>query len=100
MWDRIVPTGPQSELRQLLQLLEELLVGYDLEILEGKGYVEVKVRGVNKGVAVNKALQKVKQMFGEVEFVLCIGDDRSDEEPAEPQWSTSVRPSKTSNKTA
>lgn len=40
MWDRIVPTGPQSELRQLLQLLEELLVGYDLEILEGKGYVE------------------------------------------------------------
>ncbi|CAK9011725.1 unnamed protein product [Durusdinium trenchii] len=66
--------------KELSSHLKELLVGYDLEILEGKGYVEVKVRGVNKGVAVNKALQKVKQMFGEVEFVLCIGDDRSDED--------------------
>ena len=66
--------------KELSSHLKELLVGYDLEILEGKGYVEVKVRGVNKGVAVTKALNKVSQMFGEVEFVLCIGDDRSDED--------------------
>lgn len=66
--------------KELSSHLKELLVGYELEILEGKGYVEVKVRGVNKGVAVTKALNKVSQMFGEVEFVLCIGDDRSDED--------------------
>jgi len=66
--------------KELSSHLKELLTGYDLEILEGKGYVEVKVSGVNKGVAVTKALTKVSQTFGEVEFVLCIGDDRSDED--------------------
>ena len=38
-------------------------MGYDLEILEGKGYVEVKVRGVNKGVAVTNALQKARPLY-------------------------------------
>ncbi|CAE7256832.1 TPS6 [Symbiodinium natans] len=66
--------------KELSSHLKELLIGYDLEILEGKGYVEVKVSGVNKGVAVAKALTKVSQTFGEVDFILCIGDDRSDED--------------------
>jgi len=39
----------------------------------------VKLRGVNKGVACTRVLAKVTQLFGEVDFVLCIGDDRSDE---------------------
>lgn len=66
--------------KELSSHLKELLIGYDLEIMEGKGYVEVKVSGVNKGVAVTKALTKVSQSFGEVDFILCIGDDRSDED--------------------
>jgi len=48
--------------------------------MEGKGYVEVKLLGIHKGVAVTKTLNKVSQAFGEADFVMCIGDDRSDED--------------------
>jgi len=66
--------------KELSSHLKELLFGYDVDVIDGKGYVEVKLRGVNKGVAVTKMLTKVAQSFGEVDFVLCIGDDRSDED--------------------
>lgn len=66
--------------KELSSHLKELLFGFDVEVSEGKGYVEVKLRGINKGVAVQKVLSKVTQSFGDVDFVLCIGDDRSDED--------------------
>lgn len=66
--------------KELSSHLKELLFGFDVEVMEGKGYVEVKLRGINKGVAVTKTLTKVSQAFGEVDFILCIGDDRSDED--------------------
>eukprot|EP00397_Hematodinium_sp_SG-2012_P005352 GEMP01005371.1.p1 GENE.GEMP01005371.1~~GEMP01005371.1.p1 ORF type:complete len:1078 (+),score=211.66 GEMP01005371.1:44-3277(+) len=62
--------------KYLTETLSSLLQSYQCEVASGMGYVEVKVRGVNKGVAVNMLLEK----FGEVDFVLCVGDDRSDEE--------------------
>ncbi|CAE8675446.1 unnamed protein product, partial [Polarella glacialis] len=68
--------------KELSGHLKELLVeqSFDVEVVEGKGYVEVKLRGINKGVTVTKSLAKVAQAVGEVDFVLCIGDDRSDED--------------------
>jgi trehalose 6-phosphate synthase/phosphatase len=66
--------------KELTLHLKELLFGWELEVINGKGYVEVKTRGVNKGVAVNTVLEKVTQECGTVDFVLCIGDDRSDED--------------------
>jgi len=66
--------------KELSSHLKELLFGYDVEIMEGKGYVEVKLLGIHKGVAVTKTLNKVSQAFGEADFVMCIGDDRSDED--------------------
>jgi len=65
--------------KELSTNLKDLLFGFDVEIVNGKGHVEVKLRGVNKGVACTRVLAKVTQLFGEVDFVLCIGDDRSDE---------------------
>mmetsp|Transcript_73598 Transcript_73598/g.204527 ORF Transcript_73598/g.204527 Transcript_73598/m.204527 type:complete len:1125 (+) Transcript_73598:84-3458(+) len=65
--------------KELSSHLKELLFGFDVEIDNGKGYVEVKLRGIHKGVAVTKVLSKVAQIVGEVDFVLCLGDDRSDE---------------------
>jgi len=62
--------------QKLTESLVSLLQSYQCEVASGIGYVEVKVRGVNKGVAVNKLLER----FGDVDFVLCVGDDRSDEE--------------------
>eukprot|EP00747_Dinoflagellata_sp_TGD_P129145 gnl/TRDRNA2_/TRDRNA2_174638_c0_seq1.p1 gnl/TRDRNA2_/TRDRNA2_174638_c0~~gnl/TRDRNA2_/TRDRNA2_174638_c0_seq1.p1 ORF type:complete len:1066 (-),score=225.97 gnl/TRDRNA2_/TRDRNA2_174638_c0_seq1:70-3234(-) len=64
---------------ELSSHLKELLFGFDVDVIDGKGYVEVKLRNINKGVAVAKALSKAAKMYGEADFVLCIGDDRSDE---------------------
>jgi len=65
--------------KELSSHLKELLFGWEVEVTAGEGYVEVQTRGVNKGVAVNTVLEKVTQECGTVDFVLCIGDDRSDE---------------------
>jgi len=66
--------------RELASSLRDLVFGFDVEVMEGKGYVEVKLRGINKGVTVSTVLQKITALFGEVDFVLSIGDDRSDED--------------------
>jgi len=66
--------------KELSSHLKELLFGFDVEVVGGKGYVEVKLRHINKGVAVAKMLSKVAKTFGEPDFVLCCGDDRSDED--------------------
>eukprot|EP00929_Paragymnodinium_shiwhaense_P113217 TRINITY_DN8147_c0_g2_i1.p1 TRINITY_DN8147_c0_g2~~TRINITY_DN8147_c0_g2_i1.p1 ORF type:complete len:1190 (+),score=229.25 TRINITY_DN8147_c0_g2_i1:170-3739(+) len=60
--------------------LKELLFGFDVDVNEGKGYVEVKLRGIDKGRAAQKVLHKVGSVFGDADFILCIGDDRSDED--------------------
>ncbi len=40
----------------------------------------MKIRGVNKGTAARAILQRLTVMYGHrPDFVLCIGDDRSDE---------------------
>jgi len=68
------PEDPGSPLR-----------GLPVKVVSGKGYVEVKRNDVDKGVAVSRVLQEMRKQFpsstAEIpEFVLCIGDDRSDED--------------------
>lgn len=53
-----------------------LLHGYPVKVIMGKGYVEVKRADVDKGRAVIQTLEEL----GSVDFVLSIGDDRSDED--------------------
>lgn len=64
----------------VVSLFSELLFGYPVTVVSGKGYVEVKLLGVNKGKAVEKILKTLTTLHGDVDFVLCIGDDRSDED--------------------
>eukprot|EP00929_Paragymnodinium_shiwhaense_P021255 TRINITY_DN13914_c0_g2_i1.p1 TRINITY_DN13914_c0_g2~~TRINITY_DN13914_c0_g2_i1.p1 ORF type:complete len:1103 (+),score=290.37 TRINITY_DN13914_c0_g2_i1:192-3500(+) len=60
---------------------EGLLRGYPARIVCGKGYVEVLRTDVNKGVACHKVLKEAQEVLGNSpDFVLCIGDDRSDED--------------------
>jgi len=66
--------------KELSSHLKELLFGFEVDVMTGKGYVEAKLRGIDKGVAVTNILKKVAQNYGEVHFVLCVGDDRSDED--------------------
>jgi len=58
-----------------------LMHGYPVMVVNGKGYVEVKRRDVNKGLAVERVLDRIDAHLGQpVDFALCIGDDRSDED--------------------
>ena len=45
----------------------------------GKGYVEVRPKGVNKGAIVDHIISQLYTHSGGVDFVLCIGDDSADE---------------------
>ena len=47
-----------------------------MTVVSGKGYVEVKLLGVNKGKAVERILQTLSTLHGDIDFVFCIGDDR------------------------
>lgn len=58
-----------------------LMSGYPVMVVSGKGYVEVKRADVNTGLAVQRTLQMIQQQLKlQVDFVLCIGDARSDED--------------------
>lgn len=59
---------------------DAILRGYPIVVVHGKGYVEVKRKDVDKGVAVSRVLEAVQNHLGRIDFILCIGDDRSDED--------------------
>ena len=66
--------------RELSAALEETLSSHHVVVSCGKGYVEVRVRGVNKGVVAKTILAEIEAVKGmKPDFVLCVGDDRSDE---------------------
>ena len=59
--------------------LQIALKNKDVKILNGKGFVEVIALGINKGYFVSYIVkEKVKQQKPP-DFILCIGDDASDE---------------------
>ncbi|CAD7976959.1 unnamed protein product [Amoebophrya sp. A25] len=74
------PEFGRWQAKELSQHLREFMFAFPVEIVEGKGYLEVKLAGVNKGSAVSKILSKISKIRGEPDFILCIGDDRSDED--------------------
>lgn len=69
--------------KELISHLEILLKPFlnECEVSHGLGYVEVKPRGINKGTTVYEILQELSNRKKEpADFILCIGDDISDEE--------------------
>ncbi len=59
---------------ELVTDISNLLINQDLEILEGKKVVEIKVSGINKGTAASELLYHEPY-----DFVMAIGDDWTDE---------------------
>ncbi len=58
-----------------------MLVGAPVEVVASTTNVEVKPKGVSKGVAVERIVSELEQRTGEkAQFVVCVGDDRSDEQ--------------------
>ena len=60
--------------------LENNLKNFNLNIINGKGYVEVKPNGINKGAFASFILREEILKKRSPDFILCIGDDTSDEE--------------------
>jgi len=59
---------------ELVTDISTLIINQDLEILEGKKVVEIKVSGINKGLAASAFLRN-----NPANFIMAIGDDWTDE---------------------
>ena len=59
--------------------LENIIKRYNLKIVNGKGYLEIIAKGVNKGYFVGYKIKEYIKHKKALDFILCIGDDTSDE---------------------
>ncbi|KAJ1398331.1 Trehalose-phosphatase [Sesbania bispinosa] len=66
--------------KELLDHLESVLANEPVSVKSSSHIVEVKPQGVNKGIAAEHLLLTMQQKGVIPDFVLCIGDDRSDED--------------------
>lgn len=76
------PDFGSTQAKELLDHLEGVLGNEPVEVNAGNLTVEVKPQGVSKGVAVQRVLKQLAGSAGgaPLGFVLCVGDDKSDEE--------------------
>src|SRR5690606_428422 len=61
--------------RELLDSLFHLVRNANLQVIDGNKVIEVRVAGVDKGVAASKLL-----LEKDVDFLMAIGDDKTDED--------------------
>ncbi|KAK9705784.1 hypothetical protein RND81_07G081500 [Saponaria officinalis] len=69
-----------TQSKELLDHLENVLANEPVDVKRGKHIVEVKPQGISKGIAVEKLIATTRNKGKAPDFVLCIGDDRSDED--------------------
>lgn len=63
----------------LSEHLTSVLAESPVNIQKGKGYIEVRPHGINKGVMVDHIVSELYATSGGIDFILCIGDDSGDE---------------------
>ncbi|KAG5597278.1 hypothetical protein H5410_038510 [Solanum commersonii] len=69
-----------SQAKEMLDHLESVLANEPVAVKSGQHIVEVKPQGVTKGLVAEKVFTSLAVKGKLVDFVLCIGDDRSDED--------------------
>ncbi|PPD70291.1 hypothetical protein GOBAR_DD32835 [Gossypium barbadense] len=74
------PGFGSSQAKEMLDHLESVLANEPVTVKSGQFIVEVKPQGVSKGVVAEKIFTTMAESGRQADFVLCIGDDRSDEE--------------------
>ncbi|KAK4742016.1 hypothetical protein SAY87_000017 [Trapa incisa] len=74
------PDFGSCQAKELLDHLESVLANEPVSVKSGQHIVEVKPQGVNKGIVAERLLSGMREGGALPDFVLCIGDDRSDEE--------------------
>ncbi|XP_010547901.1 PREDICTED: probable alpha,alpha-trehalose-phosphate synthase [UDP-forming] 10 [Tarenaya hassleriana] len=82
------PDFGSCQAKELLNHLEAVLVNEPVVVNRGRNIVEVKPQGVSKGVVTEKVLNRMSENGNPPDFVVCIGDDRSDEDMFESITST------------
>ncbi|KAK7320095.1 hypothetical protein RJT34_04826 [Clitoria ternatea] len=66
--------------KELLNHLDSVLANEPVTVKRGQNVVEVKPQGVSKGLVAKRLLSTMQGKGMSPDFVLCIGDDRSDED--------------------
>ncbi|CAH9108269.1 unnamed protein product [Cuscuta europaea] len=74
------PDFGSCQAKELLDHLENVLANEPAVVKRGQQIVEVKPQGVTKGLAAEKVLEMMVNKGKPPDFVVCIGDDRSDED--------------------
>ncbi|CAN1847384.1 Probable alpha,alpha-trehalose-phosphate synthase [UDP-forming] 7 [Linum perenne] len=69
-----------SQAKEMLDHLESVLANEPVSVKSGQSIVEVKPQGVSKGLVAEKIFTSMSEDGRQADFVLCIGDDRSDED--------------------
>ncbi|KAK1556544.1 hypothetical protein Q3G72_007182 [Acer saccharum] len=74
------PGFGSSQAKEMLDHLESVLANEPVAVKSGQFIVEVKPQGVSKGLVVEKIFSSMSEKGKRPDFVVCIGDDRSDED--------------------
>ncbi|KAI3796290.1 hypothetical protein L1987_38957 [Smallanthus sonchifolius] len=74
------PDFGTCQAKELLDHLESVLANEPVTVKRGQSCVEVKPQGVSKGLVAKRLLTTMHERGMIPDFVLCIGDDRSDED--------------------
>ncbi|KAG0450332.1 hypothetical protein HPP92_026768 [Vanilla planifolia] len=74
------PDFGSCQAKELLSHLDSVLSNEPVSVKTGRNNVEVKPQGVSKGLVACRLLSTMKERGLLPDFVLCIGDDRSDED--------------------
>ncbi|KAE8730049.1 Alpha,alpha-trehalose-phosphate synthase 5 [Hibiscus syriacus] len=74
------PDFGSCQAKELLDHLESVLANEPVTVKRGQNFVEVKPQGVSKGLVAKRLLSTMQERGMLPDFVLCIGDDRSDED--------------------
>ena len=74
--------GP-LQAREMVDHLNNVLANFPVIVIKGKGYVEVRPEGVDKGSVIKRILSFMGEQEDHkerpVDFILCVGDDVADE---------------------
>ncbi|KAL8268276.1 hypothetical protein R6Q59_002074 [Mikania micrantha] len=74
------PSFGSAQAKELLDHLESVLANEPVVVKSGQYIVEVKPQGVTKGLVAEKIFESMFRNERQADFVLCVGDDRSDED--------------------
>ncbi|KAG2303710.1 hypothetical protein Bca52824_032361 [Brassica carinata] len=86
------PDFGSCQAKELLDHLESVLANEPVVVKRGQHIVEVKPQGVSKGLAVKKVIHRMVENGNSPDMVMCIGDDRSDEDMFESILNTVTNP--------